>query len=55
MTDDKKSPVEIEQEMMAHWLARVLGGEVFPDNPHVNVKREHLRLLYRPGDNTTKH
>ena len=53
MTEKKKTPVEIEQQMMARWIARVLGGEVVPGDP--NVKREHLRLLYRDGDNTTQH
>jgi hypothetical protein len=55
LSEPKDKPEQIEQQVMARWLARVLAGERFPDNPDVVVKREHLRLLYRDGDNTTKH
>jgi hypothetical protein len=39
--------------MTALALARVLGGEVGPDDPNVNP--EHLRIFYRAGDNESSH
>ncbi len=47
------SPLVAGQRMMALALAKVLGGEVPPDDPNFNP--EHRRIFYRSGDNESKH
>jgi hypothetical protein len=47
------STLASEKRMMARALARVLGGEIVPDDPNINP--EHRRIFHRPGDNESSH
>jgi hypothetical protein len=43
------SPLELQQQLIAHCLARVLAGEVVT----VTIDREILRALFSTGNKTT--